>query len=298
LGSEIEDTPVLSVCLVSFNDAAHLGACLDSIEADARDIPHEIIVADNASTDGSAVLVEKQYPGVKLLRGERNLGFGRANNAAAGASRGPFILFVNTDVVVHPGALALLLKEMRESPSTGAAGPALLNPGDVFQVSFGGKVNFFTEALRKGLFNRLKSRALKKSRERREVGWVSGAFLLIRRQAFLDAGGFDENLFLYFEDIDLCARIGKLGFKVVFLPEAISFHWGGAAAAGLGLRSRLEYRRSQLYYYRRHNSKFSLNLLRAYLRLSLAGLDLKGAFRNEPPEVRRGFRDLWKDPGA
>jgi GT2 family glycosyltransferase len=297
LGSEIEDAPVLSVCLVSFNDAAHLGACLDSIEADTRDIPHEIIIADNASTDGSAGLIEEKYPCVRLLRGERNVGFGRANNAAAGASRGPFILFVNTDVVVHPGAVALLLKEMRENPSTGAAGPALLNPGDVFQVSFGGKVNFFTEALKKGLFNRLKSRALKKNRERREAGWVSGAFLLVRRQAFIDAGGFDENLFLYFEDIDLCARLRKLGFKIVFLPEAISFHWGGAAAAGLGLRSRLEYRRSQLYYYRRHGSKLSLSLLRAYFRLSLAGLNLRDAFRNEPPDVREGFRGLLKGPG-
>lgn len=294
MGREIE----LSVCLVNHNDAGHVAACIDSVEADARDIPHEILVVDNASSDGSVALLRDKFPGVKLLPSDRNAGFGRASNTAAKEGRGEFLLFVNTDVVVRPGSLSLLLKEMRGHPLTGAAGPALLNPGGVFQVSFGGRTGFFTEAVKKGILNRMQSRALRRNRARREVGWVSGAFLLTRRKAFFDAGGFDENIFLYFEDIDLCARIRGLGYKVVFLPEAVSFHWGGAVTSGMGLRSRLEYRKSQLYYYRKHNSMLSLGLLRLYIRLDTAFLAWKGALRAEPPEVRDGFRGLLKKPGT
>jgi GT2 family glycosyltransferase len=296
LRSEIPGSPVVSICLVNYNDSGHLEACLRSIEADAREIPHEIIVADNASTDGSVALLAEKFPGVRSMRNVRNLGFGRANNLAARESQGQFLLFVNTDIVVHPGALPRLLDEMKENPLTGAAGPGLLNPGDAFQVSFGGRVNFFTEAIKKGLLNRMKSRALKKNRARREVGWISGAFLFVRKKAFLEAGAFDENLFLYFEDIDLCTRIREVGYKVVFLPESVSFHWGGAATAGAALRSRLEYRRSQLYFYRKHNSMISLFLLKLYLRISIAALTMKGALRNEPEDVRQGFRNLLKRP--
>src|SRR4030042_2776102 len=113
---------------------------------------------------------------------------------------------------------------------------------------------------------------------------VGGAFLLTRRKVFFDAGGFDENIFLYFEDIDLCARIRGLGYKVVVLPEAVSFHWGGAVTTAAGLRSRLEYRKGQLYYYRKHNSKLSLGLLRLYIRLDTAFLAWTGALRADPAE--------------
>jgi GT2 family glycosyltransferase len=285
---------LLSVCLVNFNDAANLPACLESVEADTHGIPHEIIVADNASTDGSAELVERKYPRVKILRGSGNVGFGRANNAAVRESGGEFVLFLNTDVIVRPGTIPRLLKEMKDDPRTGAAGPALINPGGAHQVSFGGRLNFTTEALLKSWVNRATARSLRADRRRREVFWVSGAFLLARREAFDAAGGFDPEYFLYFEDIDLCAAIRERGWNVVFLPEAQSFHRGGATTAGTGLRSRLEYRRSQVRFYGKHNSAVSRALLGLYLRLSFAGLSLKGSFRNEPAELRRGFRDLWK----
>jgi len=296
LRAETGNSPLLSILLVNYNDGAHLPECLSSIETNVRAIDHEVIVVDNASTDGSPELIAGRFPRVRIIRNSRNEGFGRANNRAVREGRGKFILFLNTDVVLHPGALDLLLAEMAADPLTGIAGPALLNPEDSFQVSFGNRVGFFTEAFKKAFLNRVIQHGLRKSRGRREVGWVSGAFLLARKKALLDAGPFDERFFLYFEDIDLCRRAVEKGWKVIFLPRAVSFHWGGATTGGRRLRSRLEYRKSQLLFYRKHNSRASLALLRLYLKLDFAALSLSGAFRKEPGDLRREYMDLLAAP--
>ncbi len=280
--AEPAPAPTLSIILVNFNDAAHLPECLSSIEANAGGGGVEVIVVDNASTDGSPALVAERFPRVTLIRNERNEGFGRANNIAVRQSRGELALFMNTDVVLYPGVLELLLGEMRAHPDTGIVGPALLTPAGPFQASFGGRTSFFAELAKKGFLNGLRTRALRKDRSRREVRWVSGAFLLVRRGAFLEAGGFDERFFLYFEDIDLCERILGKGWKVVFLPAAVSLHYGGATTSVRRLRSRVEYRKSQLRFYRKHGSTVSLFLLKAYLRLSLAGLSVSGALGRDP----------------
>lgn len=270
--------PVLSVILVNFNDAAHLPECLSALGTHAAGIEAEVIVMDNASTDGSPGLLEERSPRVRLIRNEKNEGFGRANNMAVRESRGEYLLFLNTDAVLHPGTLELLMEEMRDHPETGAAGPALVTPAGSFQASFGGRTGFFAELAKKALLNRLRTRALRKYRSRREVRWVSGAFLLVRRAAFLEAGGFDEGFFIYFEDIDLCERLLARGWKVIFLPAALSTHHGGATTSARPLRSRVEYRKSQLLFYRKHGSAASLCLLKAYLRLSRAG---RAALRDE-----------------
>ena len=296
MSAEALKFPLLSILLVNYNDGVHLPECLSSIETNVRAIDHEVIVVDNASTDGSPEIVAERFPRIRLIRNSRNEGFGRANNRAVRECRGTFILFLNTDVVLHPGALDLLLKEMEADPLTGIVGPALINPGDSFQVSFGGRVGFFTEAFKITFLNRAIRRSLRKGGGRREVGWVSGAFLLARKRTLLDAGPFDERFFLYFEDIDLCRRVVEKGWKVIFLPRAVSFHVGGATTAGRRLRSRLEYRKSQLLFYRKHNSRASLALLRLYLKLNFLTLSLSGAFRKEPGDLRREFMDLLAAP--
>ena len=296
MSAEALKFPLLSILLVNYNDGAHLPECLSSIETNVRAIDHEVIVVDNASTDGSPEIIAERFPRIRLIRNSRNEGFGRANNKAVREGRGTLIHFLNTDVVLHPGALDLLLKEMEANPLTGIVGPALINPGDSFQVSFGGRVGFFTEAFKKTFLNRAIRRSLRKGGGRREVGWVSGAFLLARKRTLLDAGPFDERFFLYFEDIDLCRRAVEKGWKVIFLPRAVSFHWGGATTAGRRLRSRLEYRKSQLLFYRKHNSRASQALLRLYLKLNFSALSLCGAFRKEPGDLRREFMDLLVAP--
>lgn len=294
--AETGPAPVLSIILVNFNDALHLPECLSSINANTGGVDCETIVVDNASTDGSTPLVAKRFPWVRLIRNVKNEGFGRANNLAVGESRGEFLLFMNTDVLLSPGAVALLLEEMRAHADTGVVGPALFTPAGQFQASFGGRTGFFSELAKKGFLNRLRTRSLRMDRARREVRWVSGAFLLARRQAFLDAGGFDEEFFLYFEDIDLCERILDKGWRVIFLPVAVSLHHGGASTSARPLRSRVEYRKSQIRFYRKHGSAASLFLLKAYLRLSLAGLSLRGALGRDPEgaALRSEFREALR----
>ena len=162
--AETGGSPLLSILLVNYNDGAHLPECLSSIEKDVQAVDHEVIVVDNASTDGSPELIGQRFPRVRLIRNPRNEGFGRANNQAVRESRGAFVLFLNTDVVLRPGAVDLLLTEMASHPLTGIVGPALVNPGDSFQASFGGRLGFFSEAFKKLFLNRLIRRSVQEGR--------------------------------------------------------------------------------------------------------------------------------------
>ncbi|MGB8952708.1 MAG: glycosyltransferase family 2 protein [Candidatus Aminicenantales bacterium] len=284
----------LSCILVNFNDRMHLEECLPAIERSARGMDFETIVVDNNSSDGSPEYVTRNFPAVQLIRNTENVGFARANNQGVKASRGEYVLFLNTDTVIAPEALNLLLRELKVDPAVGAVGPALLRKDKSFQVSFGNTVNFFSELLRKCLLNFCLRTRLKWARKKREVGWLSAACFLARKRIVEEAGGFDENFFLYFEDIDLCMRIRKKGGKLLYLPAAKVFHEGGATTRFRALQSRLAYRESQVYYYRKHNSKISLFWLRLYLRINFWVLTARGAFRSNGRDLQRAFDQLSK----
>jgi len=282
----------VSVILVNYNDGPHLEACLESVRTT---IPsgREIILVDNASTDGSADRAAAFFPEVRLIANPTNVGFSRANNRAVGESRGEFLLFLNTDTVLAPGAVEALLKEAGKDLEVGAAGPALIRGPGRYQVSFGRRVNFPSQFLQKAVVNPYRKAQLRFARKTRPVGWLSAACLLCRREAFAAVGGFDERFFIYFEDIDLCLRMRKAGWKLLYVPAAEVVHEGGATTAPRRGLSRLEYRRSQVAFYEKHNSRASLVLLRAYLRTALALGRWRGAFRvPEGRELRRDYRAL------
>lgn len=279
-------TAELTIILVNFNDRTHLGECLSSLERGTKGLACEVILVDNCSQDGSQELVRNVFPWVGLIQNEENFGYAKANNIGINASRGEFILFLNTDTVVPHEALPSLLAEIRAKPEVGAIGPALVFQNKGYQVSFGRKRDFGSEILQKFFLNPYFKLALKLSHRTREVGWVGGACLLSRRSVLEEAGFFDENFFLYFEDIDLCLRIKKKGYKVIFYPLVKVVHLGGATTSGSPtrwLQTRLEYRRSQLYFYRKHASHASVFLLKIYLRLNFA---VVGLFKTRNPEER------------
>jgi len=259
--------PTLSIILVNYNDRTNLPACLSSLQPVLGDGQPEIIVVDNNSTDGSPEVVESSFPRVRLIRETENLGYARANNIGIRAARGAFLLFLNTDTVMPEGSLAALLSALESRPDAGAVGPALRSRSG-YQVSFGKEVNLFAELLQKFVRNPYFKISLRFSRRARETGWLSGACLLARRRAVEQAGLFDERFFLYFEDIDLCRRMRNLDFRLWFDPRVEVFHKGGAVTSRQKRRSRLEYRRSQLYYYWKHTSRASLFLLICYLKLN------------------------------
>ncbi|MFC2160222.1 glycosyltransferase family 2 protein [Acidobacteriota bacterium] len=261
--------PELSVILVSFNDRIHLEKCLQSLRVTLSDIDLEIVIVDNHSTDGSPDLVKTEFPEVKLLCSSENLGFSKANNWGIRASAGEFVLFLNNDTIVNIQAITALLDELKRNPSIGAVGPALLSDQKIYQVSFGKKVDFFSELIQKGFFNLYYSKKIKSDKKVRKVGWLSAACLMVRRKALEEAGCFDENYFLYFEDIDLCYRIRQGGWTLQFCPQAQIIHIGGTSTSVVRNSSRYHYRKSQIYFYKKHSSRLSQSLLRIYLGLNI-----------------------------
>lgn len=286
--------PLVSVILVYFNDRLHLASCLESVEAAGRDVALEAILVDNDSTDGG-LEDAAAFPSVRIIRNGDNPGFGAANNRGVRESRGEFLLFLNTDAVLQPGAAAALLEAVRADERTAAAGPLLFSGGGKVQVSFGGRVDFVGQLVQKFIKNPLTARALRRRPRGAEAGWLSAACLFCRRGAFEAAGGFDESFFLYFEDIDLCFRFRKAGGRLRFVPEARVFHAGGATTGRRPRESRLEYRKSQMLFYRKHASPASLRLLRLSLRIHLGLQRILGRFRGEDGRaMRAAYRKLLK----
>jgi GT2 family glycosyltransferase len=290
--------PVLSVILVYHDDRLNLTPCLDAVFSTLTEIPFEVILADNASTDGGPEDAAAAFPSIRILRNPENPGFGAANNRAVRESSGEFLLFLNTDTILQPGAAAVLLKALRDDPGVAACGP-LLFPGEGrIQVSFGDRVDFFGQLFQKLFLNPYFKRALRRKPKPRQTGWLSAACLLCRRPGFDAAGGFDERFFLYFEDIDLCARLRAAGGRLLYLPNARVFHEGGATTGVRPAASRFAYRQSQMLYYAKHASRGSLFFLKMYLRGSLGLKKALGRFRGEEGRVLwHAYRALLKSGG-
>jgi GT2 family glycosyltransferase len=286
--------PQLSIIIVSFNDKSHLEECLSSIKENVQNINYETLIVDNNSSDGSQEFIRQNYPEVKLITNQENVGFAVALNRGIRRSEGEFFLFLNTDTVIYPEALNLLLEELKNSPGIGAIGPALLKRENAYQVSFGRRVSFISEIFQKFFLNPFYKLRLKSAQKRKEVGWLSAACFMTRREVLEDVGLFDENFFLYFEDIDLCYRLRRKGWSLVFFPQARVFHKGGTSTRQDKVQSRFEYRKSQLYFYQKHNSKVSVSLLRLYLGLNFSLIRIRGFLRgkNDRRNQERFFKLL------
>jgi len=263
----------LSIIVVTYNSRRHVRDCLESVQRAAGDIDHEVIVVDNASQDGTPGIIRNEFPKARLIANPENLGLARGNNQGISQSQGRYILLLNPDTVVLPKTLATLLEEINQSPETGLLGCRLLNADRSIQQSFGYEVSFWNEAVRKFFFNLWENHRFHPvgwvlsslHSRKREVAWVKGACMLSRRQSIFDAKLMDETFFMYLEDADLCQRIRQLGWQVRYTPEAEVIHFGGGSVRSNPKRSALEYRRSQLHYFKKHLGETSLKALKIYL---------------------------------
>ncbi|MHB8054148.1 MAG: glycosyltransferase family 2 protein [Candidatus Aminicenantales bacterium] len=291
-------SPLLSVILVYYDDRMNLTPCLESVQELPPEISFETILVDNASTDGGIEEAETAFPSARIIRNGSNAGFGAANNRAVRESAGEFLLFLNTDAILQPGAVTVLLAALRADAGAAAAGP-LLFPGEgKAQVSFGARVDFLGQTVQKLFLNPFYKRAVLHHPRGRETGWLSAACLLCRRAAFEAAGGFDEKFFLYFEDIDLCVRMRAAGGRLLYVPSARVFHEGGSTTAVRPAASRFAYRKSQLLFYRKHASRGSRVFLRGYLRGILGLKKLLGRFRGEEGRsLGKAYRELLEEDG-
>jgi GT2 family glycosyltransferase len=268
----------VSAIVVSFNTRDLLRECLQSLADECGKLPagiaSEILVVDNASRDGSAEMVEREFSNskvpVRLIRSDVNLGFGGANNLALEQAAGRYIVLLNSDAFLYPGALALAVQHMESSPSTGFGGAKLVGRDGVLQPS----ARCFHSIWRDGLV--LTGLSAKYPRSRvfgaldrtwadpevaADVDWVPGAFMIIRREALAKVGIFDPRFFLYYEETDLCRRVKSAGFAVSYWPDVIVTHIGGESgrqlksltASKAASRVELWRMRSTLLYYRKHH---------------------------------------------
>lgn len=227
-----------SIIIVTWNSGEFIRNCLDSILVSSANSSLEIIAVDNNSSDETAKIVEELYPQVKLIQNKKNLGYAKANNQGIEEAKGEYILLLNPDTQVLEDALSLMYEFMEENPDVGALGPRLLNPDKSVQAScreFPAFSTLIWEFLGLGrLFPR--SRVFGRWRmgyfdfdKQREVDQPMGSCLLLRRATLEDVGILDENFAMFFNDVDLCFRIKKGGWRIYFYPEAKVIHHKGAS---------------------------------------------------------------------
>ncbi len=254
----------LSVSICSWNTREDLDKCLASLEAQRQDAPFEIIVVDNASDDGSAGMVQGKYPDVRLFRQSENLGFTGGHNLAIANRSAPHAFLLNSDTVVHPGALKSLAEYIHAHPEVGIVGPKVINPDGSLQFScrrFPNPVAALFRNTPLGKFfpkNRFTRDYLMQDldhEEVREVDWVSGAAMLLTETLIERVGVLDPGYFMYCEDVDICWRCWKAGLKVVYFPGAIITHAIGRSTDQVANRMIVRFHRSMLRFYRKHELK-------------------------------------------
>lgn len=263
----------LSIIIVNYNAKAYLKKCIKSIEGTARNFSYEIIVVDNNSLDGSVEMMREDFSHIKLLANNHNLGFSSANNQGARIARGRYLLLLNNDTLVLPGALQTMINIMDKNPGIGLLGCRLQNGDGTLQQSFGKPINTFYDFFRKFITNLYTNKQnpligrflVWRHSTTKEVAWVKGACMFVRRQAFFDAEMMDENFFMFFEEVDLCVRIRQLGWKTVYTPDAEIVHYGGTSTSTNNLKALIEYRKSQLYFYKKHYRKTGEYWIKFYL---------------------------------
>jgi len=265
-------TGLIDIIIVNHNTKQELLDCLASLYAARPASVDRIIVADNASADGSVAAVSSAWAAVRTIELSENRGFGAANNAALRESRAEFVLFLNSDTIVPAGAVDTLLERLRARGAI-AAGPKLIDGTGRPEVSFGPMLTPWAEFRQRRLVRQAASRLPADMKaidalvsQERLVDWVSGACLLINRAAALAAGGFDERFFLYEEDVDLCATIRTRGGTILFTPKASVTHLRGRTVGQSAPGDRSAYDRSHVAFYEKHGPRW-VPLLKTWLRL-------------------------------
>ena len=258
--------PALSICVLNWNTRGLLRDCLESLFADPDSAGWEIIVVDNASTDGSAAMVSEQFPVARLIANERNLGFAGGNNVGLAGARGRHLLILNSDTRVESGTLGQLVDHLDRNPRDGAVGPRLVNADGSLQLSCGRPPGLGAEIVHKLLLHRAFpffrfGRWDHKSA--RSVGWVTGACLMVRRAAVDQVGFLDDSIYMCFEDLEWCMRLRQAGWGVVYLPVGRVVHLEGQSIAQ-NLEEMLVVSQQSLYYlFQKHFGPVRVAALRA-----------------------------------
>ncbi len=217
----------LSVIIVNYNGLKYLKDCLDSLYKNLEEITFEIIIIDNNSVDASCDYLKTNFPEVKLIESKINYGFGKGNNEAVKTAKGNYVLLINNDTIVLD-KIKPVLNFSKSNNDIGVVGVNMLNKNKEYLPAAGNFPNYrnmfqFKKLLdlgpefKKGKF----------SKESYKVDWLSGSFLLLSKDTYVKINGFDEDYFMYVEDVDFCKKIANIGLKRVFIPNINYIHFVG-----------------------------------------------------------------------
>ncbi|HKP12740.1 MAG TPA: glycosyltransferase family 2 protein [Blastocatellia bacterium] len=223
----------LSIIIVNWNTRDITRDCLRSVREHAGGVAYEVIVVDNASSDGSAEMIRAEFPKVHLIANDENVGFGRANNQAMRVARGRYFLLLNSDTVIFDDSIQRLVSFIADDPRIGIAGCKLLFEDGTLQSSCSRFPSIRVALLEDLMLYKFLPRRLQGELllggywphdRARDVEAVWGAAMMVRRRVFEQTGGFDERIFMYGEDLEWCMRVHDRGWRIAFTPEAAIVH--------------------------------------------------------------------------
>jgi len=282
----------LSIVVICWNDLKVIGDCLRSIYEQTCCPDFEVIVSDNGSTDGSTEYIRRNFPSARIVENGANLGFAKGNNAGIKVAQGDYVLILNPDTIIRNGALDKLVAFADRYPEAGAFGCRVLNPDGSYQFParpLPTVKGWLMSALYLTWLGKF-SRNFVSDRyygwdgsSEKEIGFQSGCCVLLRGHLLAKLGGFDERFFYHFEETDLCFRVWKAGYKILYYPGAEITHLGGQSVGRFPIRFALEtYRGGYRYFYKHYGVKGLIGIHRVYLlrfRLRLLGYGLKRLFK-------------------
>ena len=256
--------PVVSIVIVTWNGKKYALECLDSLRALGTELKIEVIVVDNDSTDGTPEAICENYPEVKLIRNEANLGFAKANNIGMATAHGGYVCLINSDVVVPRGCLEKMIAFLQAHPDIGLLGPKMLSPTGGVGKSVNRLPtmwNYFCYALGLHFFapnSKLFGSYIMDGYpydKTEDVEVLTGWFWMVPRIALAQVGGLDERFFIYGEDLDWSYRFLAAGWRVVFFAEAEAMHYGAASSGQAPTRFYVEMVRANLQYFQKHHGR-------------------------------------------
>ncbi len=292
--------PTLSIIILSFNTKDILKDCVESIFrndrrldfsgkkalADNEDlIPTELIIVDNGSLDGSVEylvnLEKKKNSNIKTIFNKKNLGFGRANNQAMKICKGEYILLLNSDTVIFDAAISQTLFWLSTHPEYDLVGCKLLNPDKSNQGS-AAKFPHLDTAFSMLFLDRLikSTKTMSSPQKIQYVDWVMGAFMLLRKDVYRQTKGFDENYFMYMEEVEWCYRISQKGLRVGFYPNARIIHLGGKSSCGRTAPI-INIFNGLIYFYKKHKKPYELFILKIMLNIKAMASYFIGILKND-----------------
>lgn len=257
----------ISIVIVTWNCKSYAQECLTSLQGQTGDFSTQIVVVDNASSDGTCEIIENQFPDVQLIRSNTNLGFAKGNNAGILDTDGDYVCLINPDVNVAPDCLGKMLEYMEREPSIGLLGPKMIGPdGNVGRstMRFPTIWNSLCRALgldvifrESRLFGGFLMRDFHHD-QIKDVDVLNGWFWMTRRSALNEVGVLDDQLFMYGDDLDWCRRFHNFGWRVVFFPDAEAVHYGGGTTKKAPIPFYLALQRANLQYWEKHNGRLAM----------------------------------------